>query len=79
MLSKIIKLEDIYDDYMKNDSKISENDYEISQFMKIVIEAFDTITDEVIRLKDKVKQLEQQDSYYPTKEEIKSIKVGGTD
>ena len=79
MLSKIIKLVDIYDDYMKNDSKISENDYEISQFMKITIEAFNTLTDEVVRLKAKVKKLEQQDSYYPNEEEIKSIKVGGTD
>jgi len=74
MLSKIIKLEDIYDDYMKNDSKISENDYEISQFMKIVIEAFNTMTDEIVRLKAKVKKLEQVGSYYPTEEEINNIK-----
>ena len=75
MLSKIIKLVDIYDDYMKNDSKISENDYEISQFMKIVIEAFNTLTDEVLRLRAKVKKLEQQNSYYPaTQEEINNIK-----
>ena len=75
MLSKIIKLVDIYDDYMKNDSKISENDYEISQFMKIVIEAFNTMTDEVVRLKAKVKKLEQQNSYYPaTQVEINNIK-----
>jgi len=75
MLSKIIKLVDIYDDYMKNDSKISENDYEISQFMKITIEAFNTMIDEVVRLKAKVKKLEQKDSYYPaTQEEINNIK-----
>ena len=47
MLNKIIKLVDIYDDYMKNDSKISENDYKISQFMKITIEAFNTLIDNV--------------------------------
>ena len=27
----------------------------------------------------RVKKLEQKDSYYPTKEEIPHIKVGGTD
>lgn len=30
-------------------------------------------------LKSRVKTLEQNNSYYPTKEEIRDIKVGGTD
>ena len=30
-------------------------------------------------LRVRVKKLEQQNSYYPTEEEISSIKVGGTD
>ena len=93
MLSKIIKLLDIYDDYMKTDFKISENDYEISQFMKLTIEAFNTITDEVVRIKEmlksqsyqigdlrkRVKRLGEKEGDYPNAEEIRSIKVGGTD
>ena len=93
MLSKIIKLVDIYDDYMKTDFKISENDYEISQFMKLTIEAFNTITDEVVRIKEmlksqsyqigdlrkRVKRLEEKDGDHPNEEEIRNMKVGGTD
>ena len=37
------------------------------------------LNNEVKELQGKVKKLEQQNSYYPTEEEISSIKVGGTD
>jgi len=58
---------------------------------KTLTDAFKTLTDEVVRLKEivksqsyqitdlrkRVKKLEQQDN--PNEEEIKNIKVGGTD
>ena len=71
MLSKIIKLED-----MKNDFDNTDNSRQvIRDFMEFTIEAFKTLTDEVVRLKAKVKKLEQQNSYYPaTQEEINNIK-----
>ena len=75
MLSKITKLLDIYNDYMQTDYTYCPGDLEIGCFMKITIEAFKTITDEVVRLKAKVKKLEQKDSYYPaTQVEINNIK-----
>ena len=37
------------------------------------------LNNEVKDLKSRVKTLEQNNSYYPTKEEIENIKVGGTD
>ena len=87
MLSKIIKLEDIYDDY-KNPS-IPGDGYITRQFMQFTIEAFKTLTDytkgiceiqkDIIigmdKLEKRIKKLEQQDSYYPaTQEEINNIK-----
>ena len=78
MLSKIIKLEDIRDDFDKADNSVDLR-FVIRDFMQITIEAFKTLTDEVVRLKAKIKKLQQQGSYYPNEEEIKNIKVGGTD
>ena len=86
MLSKIIKLEDIYDDYIN--PSMPGDGYIIGQFMGVAIEAFKTMAGEVIRLKEitksqsyqitnlqkRIKKLEQQDE-----EEIKNMKVGGTD
>ena len=53
MLSKIIKLEDIYNDYMEIDSTYCPGDLEIGEFMQVTIEAFKTLTDEVMRLNKK--------------------------
>ena len=74
MLSKIIKLEDIYNDYMETDFTYCPGDLEIGQFMQVTIEAFKTLTDEVIRLKDKVKRLEQEGSYFNRVENIKEVR-----
>ena len=93
MLSKIIKLLDIYDDYMQTDFTYCPGDLEIGKFMQVTIEAFNTITDEVVRLKEivksqshqigdlrkRVKRLGEKDGDYPNAEEIRNIKVGGTD
>jgi len=57
MLSKIIKLEDIKNNYISN--PIFKGNYEIGLFMQVTIESFKTITDEYIMLKKKVKRLEQ--------------------
>lgn len=78
MLSKIIKLEEAKEKYIVSEDS-PYYDYQIGQFMQYTIEAFKTLTDEIMKLQAKVKKLEQKDSYYPTEEEISSIKVGGTD
>ena len=39
----------------------------------------DKLYEKLDDLRKRVKALEQKDSYYPTKEEIPYIKVGGTD
>ena len=93
MLSKIIKLEDVRDSFVeyKSQRNITKDMIDISMFMEFTIEAFKTMTGEVVRLKEivksqsyqitdlrkRVKKLEQQDN--PNEEEIKNIKVGGTD
>ena len=78
MLSKIIKLEYAMNDYLNKDvySGMDGKDaLNIAFYMQFTIEAFKTLTDEVVRLKAKVKKLEQQNSYYPaTQEEINNIK-----
>ena len=45
---------------------------------KGILRQLTALNNEVKGLKDKVKALEQKDSYYPNVE-IKNIKVGGTD
>ena len=81
MLSKIIELKDIKDGFVeyKSERDITKDMIDISMFMEVTIEAFKTLTDEIVRLEAKVKKLEQQNSYYPTEEEISNIKAGGTD
>ena len=92
MLSKILKLEDVRDDFDNTDNSLDDRRV-IRDFMEFTIEAFKTMTDGVVRLKEmvksqsgqigdlrkRVKKLEQQDSYYPNEEEIRNIKVGLTD
>uniref|UniRef100_A0A6M3IF90 Syntaxin N-terminal domain-containing protein n=1 Tax=viral metagenome TaxID=1070528 RepID=A0A6M3IF90_9ZZZZ len=86
MLSKIIKLEDIKDDFDNTDNHLDDRRV-IRDFMEFTIEAFKTLTDEVVRLKEMVKSQSYQisdlrkrvNSSYPNEEEIKSMKVGGTD
>ena len=47
---------------------------------KRILRQLTALNNEVKGLKDKVKALEQKGSYYPmTEEEIRNIKVGGTD
>ena len=38
-----------------------------------------TLNNEMKELRGRVRKLEQKDSYYSIQEEIKNIKVGGTD
>lgn len=37
------------------------------------------IIERIKKLEERVKKLEQKDSYYLTEEEIRDIKIGGTD
>ncbi|MEA2087791.1 MAG: hypothetical protein U9O91_06810 [Candidatus Caldatribacteriota bacterium] len=46
---------------------------------KEVLRQLTSLNNEIKELKDRVKTLEQKDSYYLTKEEIESIEIGGTD
>ena len=92
MLSKIIKLEDIKDDFENTNNSLDDRRV-IRDFMQVTIEAFKTITDEVVRLKEivksqsgqigdlrkRVKRLEKKDGDYPNEEEVRSIKIGLTD
>ena len=66
MLSKIIKLEDSREYFLKADK--FNNGEAIDWFMKFTIEAFKTSTNEVIKLKEKVKSLEQAKTFFPMTE-----------
>lgn len=47
---------------------------------KGILRQLTSLNNEIKQLRDKVKKLEQRDSYYPyTEKEIREIKVGGTD
>jgi len=46
---------------------------------KEILRQLTSLNNEIKGLKIRVKKLEQKDSYYLTEEEIKDIKVGGTD
>ena len=76
MLSKIIKLEDIRDSFVeyKSQRNITKDMIDISMFMEFTIEAFKTLTDEVVRLTAKVKKLEQEGSYFDRIENIKEVR-----
>jgi len=58
-------------DQIKLDKSIKEN--------KGILRQLTALNNEVRELKDKVKKLEQRESYYPNEEEIRTLKVGGTD
>lgn len=58
-------------DQIKLDKLIKEN--------RGILRQLTDLNNEVNKLKNKVKKLEQQNSYYPIQEEIKNIKLGGTD
>lgn len=49
---------------------------EIINKQKKLEESLDVIYRNLVK---RIKRLEQKDSYYPTEEEIRDIKVGGTD
>ena len=51
----------------------------IRDFMQITIEAFKDILAGQVKLAKRVKKLEQKETYYPNEEEIRYIKIGGTD
>ena len=46
---------------------------------KSILRQLTSLNNEIKGLKIRVKKLEQKYSYYPTEEEIKDIKIGGTD
>ena len=46
---------------------------------KGILRQLTSLNNEIKELKIRVRKLEQKDSYYPTEEEVKKIKVGGTD
>ena len=80
----IEKLEKIRSKYVKIVNNYNSNGaFHIGLFMLETIETFKEFRKgsdtEIKKLKGRVKRLEQQGSYYPTVEEISSIKVGGTD
>ena len=58
MLDKIIKLEEAKEKYIVSEDS-PYYDYQIGQFMQYTIEAFKTLTDEIMKLQAKVKKLEQ--------------------
>ena len=75
LLDKIIKLEEAKEKYIVSEDS-PYYDYQIGQFMQYTIEAFKTLTDEIMKLQAKVKKLEQKDSYF---DRVENIKIGGTD
>lgn len=46
---------------------------------KNILRQLTNLNNEVKDLKSRVRGLELKNSYYPTKEEIRDIKIGGTD
>jgi len=58
---------------------MSKNLEESIKKNKEILRQLTSLNNEIKELKGRVKKLEQKDSYYPTEEEIKNIKVGGTD
>ena len=58
---------------------MKENIEKLIKKNKGILRQLTALNNEVKKLKGRIKALEQRDSYYPTEEEIKNIKVGGTD
>ena len=56
---------------VKLDNLIKEN--------KGILRQLTFLNNEVKEMRGKIKKLEQKDSYYPNAEEIRTIKIGGTD
>jgi len=82
MLSKIIKLEDIKDGFVNNDNEGHHQSdmLDIALFMQYTIDIVKDIIHRQEQLFKKVKKLEKAKTYYPmTENEIKNIKIGGTD
>jgi len=51
----------------------------IYKFMTATIDTFKHQFDQITELESKVETLEKAKTYYPTEEEIRNIKIGGTD
>jgi len=69
MITKIVKMEDIRDDFVNHEPGLSpeEDMLDIGLFMQYTIDLFKNIIDK------------QEQTYYPNEEEISNIKIGGTD
>jgi len=50
-----------------------------SMILTGLISILEDFKKQIETLSKKVKKLEQKDSYYPTEEEVRDFKVGGTD
>jgi len=50
-----------------------------SMILTGLISILEDFKKQIETLSKKVKKLEQEDSYYPTEEEVRDFKVGGTD
>ena len=78
-------LEIIKNLYDNESGRFSEHNRTIivNDFMKTTIDTFKDQSDMIAGLRQelakKMKEIDQQQSYYPTKEEIPNIKIGGTD
>ena len=87
----IEKLEDIKNGFVNNDNAghYQSDMLDIALFMQYSVDLFkDLITDlqqfnKELRCREdfekRIKKLEQAQTFYPTEEEIKNIKIGGTD
>ena len=53
--------------------------YKNIDFRRFLIKVLEDFEKRIETLSKKVKKLEQKDSYYPTEEEVRDFKVGGTD
>jgi len=53
--------------------------YKNIDFKRFLIKVLEDFEKRIETLSKKVKKLEQKDSYYPTEEEVRDFKVGGTD
>ena len=59
-------------------SKQSDEINELANKVKGLIELYKDVVISEARLEERVKKLEQRNSYYPMKEEIRGFKLGGT-
>ena len=73
MSKNLEELKEVEKQYLKDD--ISGIEF----VMDGIIEVLEDFKKQIETLSKKVKKLEQKDSYYPTEEEVRDFKVGGTD